>query len=142
MHAIDRARRDDFMKSRAGDLGFYLYLGNGQQLDGQAIQALPKRIVGCLKVAAEYTVDDQDALEPLDRGHAVPARNHGTQWVAVGGCQALAIHLIRQNYVAAQSLPNRQTARVIDFARRNGFLLNLAAVRSFQNNFNSVRLEA
>ena len=59
----------------------------------------------------------------------------------MGGCQALAIHLIRQNHVATQSFPNRQTARVIDFPRRNRFLLNLAAVNSFENNFNSVRFE-
>src|SRR5215471_16986458 len=94
----------------------------------------PVRVVNGLIVSSKRTVGDDDALEPFDRRHRVPARHYCTQRKPVLRGQLRAIHFVGQQHVAAR-FAERNAPRELQSAGRTLWILKYAAVGSFQSYF-------
>ena len=102
---------------------------------------LPERVVNRLIISGKRTVGDDDALEPFDGCHRIPAGHDCAHWKPVLRRQVFAIHLVGQQHIAARFF-QRNTARELQFARRTLRLLKHATVGSFENYFVRVWLES
>jgi hypothetical protein len=90
-----------------------------------------------LIVAGERLVCDDDALQPLDRRHRVPAWHNRAHRKSMFWWESLAIHSVRELHVALR-LHERDAAGKRQFPRRAFWVVEHAVVRSFENDLTRV----
>ncbi len=97
-----------------------------------SVITLPEGVIHRLIVAVERPVGDDDALQPFHRRHPVPAGHDRPQRKPVRRRERLAIHLVGEKD-ALERLAQRDTARVMDLARRLGRIADFAPVRALED---------
>lgn len=123
---------DDVVGAGLQDGGLYVHGGDGVKR-GDAARAVKEGVLEGLEEAVEGLVRDDDALEPFDRRHAVPAGNDEAEGEAVGGGEGLPVHLPGEKGVAMLREGDGEAVREVDLAWRLGSVVDLARVRAFED---------
>src|SRR5205814_10496391 len=83
---------------RPSDFGFRLHRGKRDQF-GKIPSPLPERVIEGLVITVKRFVGDDDALEPLDRCHGIPARDDRAERKAVFRWKINIVHLVSEQDV-------------------------------------------
>src|SRR4029453_10331969 len=116
---------------RLGDLCLDLQFCDRTELSNVP-SPFPVRIIQGLIIAGEWLVRDDDALQPFDRRHGVPAWHDRAYRKPVFWRKIVAVHSVGEQHIAS-SLLQRNGAGKPQLAWRTFRIIEHAMVRSFEN---------
>src|SRR5580704_16502450 len=119
--------------SRFGDLCLDLQFCDRAEF-GNVPSPFPVRIIQGLIIAGEWLVRDDDALQPFDRRHRVPAWHDRAYRKSVFWRNIVAVHSVGEQHIALSLLQWNGAGKPQPMWRAFR-IIEHAVVRSFENDF-------